>query len=1275
MSDFYSQLQRGDPILDFHEQRRLADINASRQEDVESPEAIDILRAARESSFVTDTAFRAYERRSSQFDADLNWELDEETHKRDLSLYNPKEQEYLHEARSLEERKARKTWIEEDRERRAVLSKAGGWGVASEIGLSMFDPVQLGLGFATGGLAYSAKAGKVANTIRGAGVGMSESVAIDALLMTQDTQSDVSDLIYSLTGGAVIGGALGALSRSKIDIDLKNDGEILAHQKANEGLKEATEQGKAETAETRASSTVSYEADTAKMQSDKVSHERQLEADVEGRLSRAEAKKLAKQREELLGELDEVEEELIGSDAELFELRSNVTEAESDVARAAGSVRSTKEDLLRTAKQRLAVAVRKRDLRILNKQRSINEKLRDIEDRLSKAKRAKSSANQLRKWRAMSPDEQYQHLYEGDLPSKELSVSEEETILQNMAEEAAEEIDTKAPEAPLVGGSASAAAVAPSFAQELFRASKKHVERLQSHFDIGRKIDSSAINWTPAGKEGWMAKNMNSLYTYLSSGNSYTMKGLVHELFENPQGGKANATTAAALRVNEENKIRGAMKARKREGFSDFAKHRGLSSVKRWFGLKDRNDFDKMVMIEVLHPGTYSSVPGVKKAAEGVSAQFMEAANRQKAAGVRGFEDLDVKANHVTRKVNEQAVFHGIAGNQRSRQTTKAVLSEAYFRGDNNLTREQADYIAEAYIIRAENRSSSITDVYRKANEADIDRLAEALEAAGLPSDEIRKFMDTSMEAEANRHISNRAKLSLRPDLRAEVDGVQAIDLFHNNLDHLLEEVTQAAAGATAMAKKGFKSRHEFDDYLEAVREEAIRNGNPAREVDDRIEVMKAGVDMIYGRSPHDQAHKGWYRNLSRIRDLTSLLRLQMVGISAIPEASRGIVNHGLLTYTKLAPKSLKFIKGSKAYREGGLRSGDILDPEMDEVDQVVNYAGEDWVLLPTTIRDDAGIEESGFFGELGRKVDMAINRGRELQEVTSAHRLIQGGGETLAIRSTNYQIKQWIFEGKDLDLRQATLDETGWDAAYLDELKAWSQANPLEKEYNGRMIRVLNFEKMPADMMDRYLIGVQRIGRREMMRPYVGETPWGMHRVLGATITQFRTFSILSLEKQLLRDIKQDPIAGSHMAVWSAGLSFLGYGAYTLAAGSREQKESMFETQNLFMGIYNRMGQLASTSIGFDFLATLGVLPDSLTASPQRLGARTYGYNSIPVLGAARDAGNLTAQVGDFLTPWGDPTTEPTTGDILKGVQKILPFAKTIGIRQAYDALEEELE
>lgn len=1272
MSDFYSQLQRGDPILDFHEQRRLEELSATRQDEAaNNVENIDVLRAARESAFVTDTAFRAYERRSSQFEEDINWELDDETHKQDLADYNPKEMEFLHEARSLEERKARKSWIEEDRERRLVLSRAGGWGVAAEIGLSLLDPVQLGLGLATGGLAYSAKAGKVANTLRGAAVGAGESVAIDAILMTQDTQSDVSDLIYSLTGGAVIGGGLGALSRSKIDMGLKNDGEIYAHQKANEGLKNPVEQGKVDTPESRADASVSYEVDTARMQSEKVSYERQLENDVEARLTRQEAKKLSKRRDELLEDMRKIDEDLKASDADLFEPRQKLIEAESNVARAAGEARATLEDFVRTAKRNLTNAIRKRDLDITRRQRNVNEELRGIEDRLTKAKHAKQSANTLRKWRAMTPDEQYKHMYGDQYPSKEIASAKEQEVIRQMADE----IITEAPEPSVGASSASAAAVAPQLAKDLFRASKKHVERLQEHFDIGRKIDSSAVNWTPAGKEGWMAKNMNSMYTYLSSGNSYTMKGLVHELFENPQGGKANATTAAALRVNEENKIRGAMKARKREGFNEFSKHRGLSSVKRWFGLKDRNDFDKMVMLEVLYPGTYSHIPGVKKAAEGTSAQFMEAAKRQKDAGVRGFEDLELTANHVTRKVNEQAIFHGIAGNQRSRQTTKAVLSEAYFRGDNNLTKQQADYIAEAYIVRAENRSSTILDVYRKTNEKDIDRLVEALEAAGLPTDEIDKFIDVSMEAEANRHISNRAKMSLRPDLRAEVNGVRAIDLFHNNLDHLLEEVTQGAAGATAMAKKGFKSRHEFDDYLEAVREEAIRNGVSARDVDDRVEVMRAGVDMIYGRSPHDQAHKGWYRNLSRIRDITSLLRLQMVGISAIPEASRGIVNHGLLTYTKLAPKSLKFIKGSKAYRERGLRSGAILDPEMDEIDQVVNYSGEDWVLLPTTIRDDAGIEESGFFGEMGRRVDMAINRGRELQEVTSAHRLIQGGGETLSIRSTNYQMKKWIFEDKDLNLRDAAISETGWDDAFLSELKDWAKANPLEKEYNGRMIRVMNFEDMPADMMDRYLIGVQRIGRREMMRPYIGETPWGMHRVLGSTITQFRTFSILSLEKQLLRDIKQDPIAGSHMAVWSAGLSFLGYGAYTLAAGDEEQKKNMFETQNLTMGIYNRMGQLAGTSIGFDFLATLGVLPDSVMASPQRLGARTYGYNSIPVLGAARDAGNLAARVGDFITPWGDQSTEPTVGDIAKDVQKILPFAKTIGIRQAYDALEEELD
>ena len=193
------------------------------------------------------------------------------------------------------------------------------------------------------------------------------------------------------------------------------------------------------------------------------------------------------------------------------------------------------------------------------------------------------------------------------------------------------------------------------------------------------------------------------------------------------------------------------------------------------------------------------------------------------------------------------------------------------------------------------------------------------------------------------------------------------------------------------------------------------------------------------------------------------------------------------------------------------------------------------------------------------------------------------------------------------------------------------------------------------------------------------------MHRWLGQTLTQFRGFSILSLEKQLLHDVRHDRIAGSLIALHSIAFSYMALGIQVLHNSiGREDKDDYVKNQmsgrNLSVGLFNRMGQVASAGIALDFLATLGVLPSELSAAPAHPGGRVLSGSSVPVFGVAGDSFDalrttMDAAFGRDTDSDGEDREKAGAADVVKAMHKILPGAKTIGVHQGFNALESALK
>jgi len=1301
-----------------------------KKEQEELPEQ-KYFQAAASEAFVFPAVKRAVERRSSQFEEEA-WEITPDMDSLLKSNYREEDEKYLRESKSKEEFVARQRFIKEDQDRLNTMASGGWKGIGAMLAFSLVDPVSIGLSMATGGINSLRAGNAVARAIKiGAMAGM-ENVAIDTALMQGNTQTDLHSLMLSFAAGSIIGGTVGAFSKAYTPkvLDEVKAADIAAAADADNFIIKKTV-GEASSDVDLNIRKAFPEADARRVQADILEHETALNRNLEGAMSKTQYKKAKVKLKQLKKDIEYQNKRIAEAteasnakraaldeehalkltehkmtletieakynpmlDAQVKKVRKLEGDARKNPANKKKADRLWKEEvkleqLNQTKKARikevtkLAEAhVSKLDAKFADELRmetdidnqvltALSDEVLTHQDRMNRAHKAKMSAQELRNWNKMDDLDKVKHFYKDkEMPNRVQELQRQVDGYSPVRDGAPEEDSLGDLNTP--NRSAGAA--------ELDRP----LHRIHTlSFDEKKKLADYAYDGAkmPENLRGRMVESkvvriMHSAQTIISNSKDFAIRGFGYHLFEAPQGGSSAKVTVASRVVNFSNRIRGAMRNRLNEGLSDWGKENGLSAYDTLMKPKYFRTYNKNVMLEVLNPGMFPDSPGIIRGAEGVRAQLKEAGIINRDAGVGGFENLNVDENYVPIILNETAIKNALVNH--SSWEIEKTISLGYQKGYFQLNETLSDRIAEAYVKRAKDHSLTMRDAVRQSTDKDINTLVDQLKKAGVDQDTIDDFLDMSMDQELKQHMSNRAKKSLRPDISVEyknigssATGLRFVDLIDHDLPKLLESYTRDAAGGAAFAKLGFKTRREVLDFLTTLEKGSVNNGFKYKEIGEEIQILRDGVDLAYGRSINSEPHSIFVKGLSRIRSFTGFLRLQFNGVASIPELARITAQRGISNVLDECPDLGAFI-GTKNLRKGGRYSGHFDRPDLEELDNIVHYAGEDHVLYPNGLRSD-DIEEASDVGTLGNYFDNAIAQGRKVLEVASGFRTIQGTGEKLAIRTLASQIKKWALTGEGA-LSKANLDRAGWHDGFLNDVKAFMQANPGIDKYNGKEIRTFNFGKMAPEMQERLQIGMHRLVMHDMLRPMIGETPMFMHKWLGQTLTQFRAFSLLSLEKHLVSDIRHDKVMAGIMAMHSAALGYISLGIASMQANigkenAWERLEAQMTGTAAVAGVINRMGQLASVGIGVDLMATLGLVPDEFMANPRQTGARAFSVESVPVVG----------MVGDMLeaprAAIGAVTGKETASKGIKEVQDILPFAKAIGINQALNVLKGSLE
>lgn len=1154
---------------------------------------------------------------------------------------------------------------EADKKRQEVLSRNGFAGVGAQLAAGLLDPAGWGLSIAAAPVAGAIKVKRLGHVFKTALVAGAENAALEAILAESNYTRDIDDVMVAAGFGMAMGGTIGAATRNRANGLGQPEG--TPRPETATVVEGADEFDKAASVAVREA--MEYDAYMAMRNYEPLkarevdaeleifNHMERLRGDAKVRMSSKEKGLLKKEVRKLEDEIASLggrkTDDMAAAAAEVGVPKGKGERLDLDVARAA-IARSYDEPI-----------------------KDLTARVDDLKGKLARGEGVDAAKAELKRFANLEREAMVKELGLDVAPRQVDPTSAVRDALAALKAERKPTPTMKHDEAK-----AAEEAKAKQKDDSIGAARVKDSEIEGEQFDLSDNMEDlmdtlAREAYSSNVKPMKWAGNAGSISSVILNSQNPVFRGIGLRMLENAQGGAYHGKTASILSNVNNNLIRSAEKNRYNDGFSQFLKDNKLKPTD-FLKPSVTRDFNNQIYSAIVKGIPDDTPPGVKLAAEGIADKFAKGLELRKAAGEKGFEDVSSAKDYVP------VIFDGIGVTQAvnrmgGKEGVIELLSKGYQTGKYKMGKKAADALAKVQYIRASDSTlSSRVSFDRVVSQQQQAQLVEDLRKAGVPDNIIDNFIEGAEVAEMAESVSNRAKASMGINTQAEYNGVKVQDLLNTNVGELAENYGKEAAGGAAFARMGFPTRQSVLNAIDAG-ERAGRNMAGAdtkqiKQLRGEAEMLRDAVRMIYGNTIDADPNSAIVRGTRRVREVTGLLRLQQMGFAQMSEISRAITKMGLGTVLSSVPAT-KFLR-SRAAREGGTARGAVTEPELREMEELIGYIGEDNWLSGWNVRHDEFGESADTVGRLTAVVDNGLAMGSRVNTWLSGFKAIQGGSEKIVARSINKRLKEHLSGGKQLPQRD--LDEVGLDADTMKRLKRHFDENPAYADYNGQQVRMMNFDAMEPDLRETVGVAVRRMSGRLIQRNFIGDEGMWMNKWWGKAITQFKSFSIVSIEKQLIHDLRGDKIAAAQILGWSSLLAFAAYSTQmqmqAIGRADRDQfLEDKFSMHNMAMGTFNKMPQVAGFSLGGDFLATLGVMPDSMMQAPGRMGFQQQGFGEL-VAGAG-----MVGDVFDFsraLSKYATGDDDVSTRQIVDKMRRLIPFANSIGVGQmskaGVDLLEE---
>lgn len=1215
------------------------------------------------------TADRIKEANDLEFDED--YELSDEDFAQLSLQYDKDEIDYLGKANSKEERLARERYIKEDRESFQQVRKLGATGgFAATMAAGILDPLAIATGTLTGGLGTAATTARFASKAKTFAMSASavavEGALTEAYLQANSSQRDEYNILTAAAGGALFGGTLGLVHRNSkfkqvAEVE-RIDAEIAA---------EAARRAERISSEARAAvNTVNVEFDKVSINRWKAEAITEVQQKSRGAtLDDAQRAKLETDINTKVSSLeaDRARLKSIEADAppqKVSKLKRVVNETTKDVLNPTQRRAITKEIADRTAnpkwrgsqfkdvttpalnkalsKSEKAVRVKGFYTKAMSAERlrsriaTSEATLEELNLRKNSAVEAIDTNAEVKAIRGLSEDEVLARIKEKNPNFVPYKIVEQVETAKANAKEAQAKF-TKS-QADAVEGE-----------ETLTNAEAKTADKVVKLAEEGNKFVNDYVDLR---KFGPLAPVANRLIHSMSA----PLRGLSRVAFDFGQGG-SNARTVDSSILIHRAKMEANLGGTFQYGFDLWKKENGYSRTQGIFNGKVEAEYHKQVIKQISNPK--DNVPeSIKVAAEGWKRMTDYAWKTAVDAGEAGFEEGKSLENYFTTLVNDKAIASYVNDARVGRAAVEGLLSESYQRGAHKFTSKQADliarYVVDGQLAKYHTGSGSTT----RNVLVDAEQVRKLLGENGLRDDVIEDFITSINEDLSAASMSNRAKASLGADLSVETilpngDRFSMTDLIENDISKVANGYMNERAAGISWAQAGFKSRHELNDFINEASKLGVKDyPENSKQILQEVEVMRQAVAAQYGEILPDDL-KGAARTASRrVRQFSSLMVGQRLGLSAMPDLYRAMVNHGLKN-TITASKELNLFTNpdfAKALTTGNAWK----NPMWKELNLMVGYSGFDDKLQALTRSIDF---EEGVSDGFGAMIDAGLQKGIRVNGLLSGLRQVQRGIDQLSVRSAYLDISKRLMDNNPTPYH---LNMMGWNEATWNRMAEQAKNHAGSVNFEGENFRVLNVEMMEGDAQELIGMAINRVHRRNTTRMSVGEAPLMTNKEYGRFLLMFRQFTIGSVEKQLIHDVRAGGMQTAKLLSGSIGFGLMTYATKTLVdAGKEDDPEAYFRDRmqgnNLTFGVMANVGQAAAFSQLGDFGATLGLIPDDWYS-----GSNREGFRAVSNLGSISPA---TAGADKTIRGLSGTISAIIDGDFESGVKSttnMLPFLNT---------------
>lgn len=665
---------------------------------------------------------------------------------------------------------------------------------------------------------------------------------------------------------------------------------------------------------------------------------------------------------------------------------------------------------------------------------------------------------------------------------------------------------------------------------------------------------------------------------------------------------------------------RGWLKRNGKGGYVDYATGRHEAEFNtalraemeaRW----NTKDLDPAEMHALDEARWATTAPEVKRAADALDRGNQAALDLMKRHNVLGADGLsDISRGYIPRRMDGKKLQDLHRADKAAYDRLATALGDRYYKsftdaqhalmaaGEKDIkliSKEKAHTIAKGSMERAINRASgmdgSTIGLLDRAARDEIKAILESKDMDYADIEHTFKLLDKRL---GTRTGSNRLKGRMSVDIATPLDdGTSLLSYFDNDLNRLTSSYAEEMSGRIALARQGISSDNDFENILNAV-----KNENKSADVAKDIQLLRDMHSQLLGRPLQNQGQNKLVQFLTQLNPLQTL---GQVGVAQATESSLSVARMGIGAALKAIPVAAKLVLG---IRHNAVSESD--KALLKSIEAWMGPVGEHW----RTHRPSTDVmERLNANGEFSHMADRLMKAGQHINGFVSLmHQIMESQLKIVAIegsRTFAKEIKAGVLTKRIAD--------AGWNEHSMQAIKRELDAHAVFRD--GELYD-LQLHRWNPDNADDFTRNLERLSGQLLQRDFAGETASWMHTDMGRMLLSLRGYSVKAFNKQLIRNVQIGDAVAAQALVYGMAFSTLGYSAKTyLMAQGREDKEQFLE---------DRMSGDAFVQGAVGYMALGAFAPEIV-----RPLASWYGEGSTDA-GTIRSGGNAVVAAIPGLAP-----------------------------------------